>query len=84
MWPDKNRQMLPKNYFTRKIKYFDTLQNLPTNVGDLGQSIVAKGFKNLSKVQKITKYGHTGHGWVINEMVRAKNAWTAVPANYEE
>ena len=54
--------MLPKNYFTRKIKYFDTLQNLPTNVGDLGQSIVAKGFKNLSKVQKITKYGHTGHG----------------------
>ena len=29
------------------------LQNLPKKVGDLGKLIVAKGFKKLSKVQKI-------------------------------
>jgi len=27
------------------------LQKLPNNVGDLGKLIVAKGFKNLPKVQ---------------------------------
>ena len=27
------------------------LQKLPKNVGDLGKSIVAKGFKKLTKVQ---------------------------------
>ena len=27
------------------------LQKLPKNVGDLGKLIVAKGFKNLPKVQ---------------------------------
>ena len=31
---------------------FDTFTKLPKNVGDLGKLIVAKGFKNLSKVQK--------------------------------
>ena len=36
------------------------LQNLPRNVGDLGKSIAAKGFKKLPKVQKIAKSGHTG------------------------
>ena len=28
------------------------LQKMPKNVGDLGKSIVAKGFKKLPKVQK--------------------------------
>ena len=35
------------------------LQNLSKNVGDLGQLVVAKGFKKLPKVQKIAKSGHT-------------------------
>ena len=35
------------------------LQKLPKNVGDLGKLIVAKGFKKLPKVQKITTSGHT-------------------------
>ena len=30
---------------------FVTLQKLPKNVGDLGKLIIAKGFKNLPKVQ---------------------------------
>ena len=29
-------------------------------LGDLGKLIVAKGFKNLPKVQKIARSGHTG------------------------
>ena len=35
------------------------LQKLPKNKGDLGQLIVAKGFKNLPKVQLIAQSGHT-------------------------
>ena len=35
------------------------LQKLPKNIEDLGKLIVAKGFKKLSKVQKIAKSGHT-------------------------
>ena len=35
------------------------LQKLPKNVGDLGKSIVSKGFKKLPKVQSITQSGHT-------------------------
>ena len=35
------------------------LQKLPKNVGDLGKSIVAKGFKKSPKVQKIANSGHT-------------------------
>ena len=38
------------------------LQKLPKNVRDLDKLIVAKGLKNLSKVQKIAQSGHTGHG----------------------
>ena len=34
-----------------KLKIFTPLQNLPQNVGDLGQLIVAKGFKKLPKFQ---------------------------------
>ena len=30
------------------------LQKLPTNVGDLGKLIVAKGFKKLPKAQKLS------------------------------
>ena len=36
-----------------------TLQKLPKNVGDLGKLIVAEGFKNMAKVQKIAQSGHT-------------------------
>ena len=36
------------------------LQKLPKNVGDLGKSFVAKGFKKMPKVQYITRSGHTG------------------------
>ena len=35
------------------------LEKLPKNVGDLGQLIVAKGFKNMPKAQKIAQSGHT-------------------------
>ena len=35
------------------------LQKLPKNVRELGKRIVAKGFKKLPKVQKITLSGHT-------------------------
>ena len=42
-----------------KLKILTPLQNLPKNVGDLGPLIVAKGFKKLPKVQKISKSGHT-------------------------
>ena len=37
------------------------LQKLPKNGGDWGKLIVAKGFKKLSKVQKIAQSGHTGY-----------------------
>ena len=36
-------------------------QKLPKNVGDLGKLIVAKGFKNLPKVQKIIQSAHTDY-----------------------
>ena len=39
------------------------LQKLPKNVGDLGKLIVAKGFKNLPKVQIIAQSGHTGSAY---------------------
>ena len=39
---------LPKNDFTRKMI---DLQKLPLNFGDLGKLIIARGFKNLPKVQ---------------------------------
>ena len=35
--------------FTRKI--LTPLQKLPKDVGDLGKLVVAKGFKNLPKIQ---------------------------------
>ena len=63
VWPEKIRQMsvkkLPKNNFTRKMIDFDTFKKLPKNVRDLGKFIVAKGFKNMPKVQKIAQSGHT-------------------------
>ena len=37
---------------------FDTFTKLPKNVGDLDKLIVAKGFKNLPKVQSIAQSGH--------------------------
>ena len=42
-----------------KLRILTPLQKLPTNVGDLGKLIVAKGFKKLPKVQKIANSGHT-------------------------
>ena len=44
------------------------LQNLPKNVGDLGQLIVAKGFKKLPKVKKIAKSGHTDPCWHCHQL----------------
>ena len=38
---------------------FDTKQKLHKNVRDLGKLFVAKGFKNVPKVQKIAQSGHT-------------------------
>ena len=38
-------------FFTSKIKDFDTKQKLPKNVGDLCKYIVAKSFEKLPKVQ---------------------------------
>ena len=35
------------------------LQQLPSNVGDLGKIIVATSFEWLHKVQKIAQFGHT-------------------------
>ena len=35
----------------QKLKILTPLKKFPKNVGDLGKSIVAKGFKNLPKVQ---------------------------------
>ena len=40
-----------QNDFTRKMIDFDNFKKMPKNVGDLGKLIVAKGFKNLPKVQ---------------------------------
>ena len=34
-----------------ELKILTPLQKLPTNVGDWGKLIVAKGFKKLTKVQ---------------------------------
>ena len=42
-----------------KLKILTPLQKLPTNVGDLGKLIVAKGYEKLPKVQKIAQSGHT-------------------------
>ena len=39
---------------------FDNLQKLSKNVEDLDKLIVAKGFKNLPKVQWIAQSGHNG------------------------
>ena len=36
------------------------LQKLPKNVGDLAKLIIDKGFKKLSKGQKIALSGHPG------------------------
>ena len=52
VWPEKIAKCLsklPKNDFTRNMIL--TPQKLPENVEDLGKLIVAKGFKNLPKVQ---------------------------------
>ena len=42
-----------------KWKILTTLQNFPTNAGDLGKTIVATGFKKLPKVQQIAQSVHT-------------------------
>ena len=54
VWPEKNRQMsikVAQKWFHKKKNFLTPLQKLPKNVGDLGGLIVAKGFKNLPKVQ---------------------------------
>ena len=49
----------PKMISLENWKFFTPLQNLPKNVGYLGQLVAAKGFKKFPKVQKIAKSGHT-------------------------
>ena len=41
------------------LEILTPLPKLPKTVGDLDKFIVAKGFKTLSKVQKIARSGHT-------------------------
>ena len=41
----------PRMISVEKLKILTSFQKLPTNVGDLGKLIVAKGFKKLPKVQ---------------------------------
>ena len=45
----KNRQMSVK--VAQKLKILTSLQLLPKNVGNLGNLIVAKGFKKMPKVK---------------------------------
>ena len=59
----------PKLISLEKLKILSPLQKLLKNVGDLGKLIVAKGFKKLPKVQKITQSGHTAHVWLIPLML---------------
>ena len=40
---------------------------MPKNVGHLGKLIVAKGFKNFSKVQQIAQSGHIGYIHVVQD-----------------
>ena len=55
VWPEKNRQMsikvAQKMISIDKLKILAPTQKLPKTVGDLCKLIVAKGFKNLPKVQ---------------------------------
>ena len=44
-----------------KWQILKPLQKLPKNVRDLVKFVVAKGFKNLPKVQKIAQSGHTAN-----------------------
>ena len=41
----------PKMILLEKLKILTPLQKFPKNVGDLGKLIVAKCFKNVSKIQ---------------------------------
>ena len=45
------------------------LQKLPKSVEDLGKLIVAKGLKNLPKVQKIAQSGHTVGHLTLNQIM---------------
>ena len=48
VWPVKSCQMSAKgaqNYFTRKMKDFDTYSKITLNMSNLGKKIVATGFK---------------------------------------
>ena len=40
---------------------FNSFSKIAEECGRFGQIIVAKGFKKLPKVRKITQSGHTGH-----------------------
>ena len=48
------------------------LQKLPSNVGDLGQIIVATGLEWLPKVQKIAQSGHTDYPVITAAVVARK------------
>ena len=58
-------------------------------MGDLGKLIVAKGFKRLSKVQKIAQSGHTAHnkishlfgtyGVALQLVLKLTKSWSTRP-----
>ena len=73
MWPEKIAKCLKKlakMISLEKRIILTPLQKLPKNVRDLGKLIVAKGFKKLPKVQKITQSGHTECLWLYRKRVR--------------
>ena len=49
----KNHQKSKKMISQEKLKILTPLQKLPKNVEDLGKLIVAKGFENLPKSNKL-------------------------------
>ena len=54
VWSEKIAKCLrklPKNYFTGNMTDCDAFTRIAINVGDLGKLIVAKGFRNLPKIQ---------------------------------
>ena len=59
----KNCQMsvkvVQKWFHQKNDRFWHLYKKMPKNVRDLGKSIIAKGFKNLPKVQQIAQSGLT-------------------------
>ena len=57
------------------------LQKLPKNVRDLGKLIVANGFKNVPKVQKIAQSGHTATSDTSDQSYKTCFGESIIPQN---